>query len=370
MPIVTADWDNISYGQFAGEAHTAQPDAFGPTDGKTWMTPTVVFETYWRFAAERLAMFYRRHTDPNGPWTSDSILKAYRFTNAYRAADRVSQYLIREVQARPDRPQTAREIFFRTMLFKIFNRIDTWETLEVRLGPIEWRNIDLEKVDRTLEDLRSRGQKIYSAAYIMPSPRLGHRSKHTNHIALLAQMMEERVPERVRRARSLRSVYDLILRYPGIGPFLAFQYTIDLNYSSIMGFEESEFVVAGPGALDGISKCFENTGGVSSEDIIYWMTDHQEAEFRRLGLTFPGLFGRLLQPIDCQNLFCEISKYARIAHPDIVGIANRTRIKQRYRPNRRSAPLPQFPDRWGLNVNLVFSARDGTYMESLQPSLL
>ena len=60
-------------------------------------------------------------------------------------------------------------------------------------------------------------------------------------------MMEDRLPERVRQAQSLRSVYDLILRYPGIGPFLAFQYTIDLNYSSIMDFEESEFVVAGPG---------------------------------------------------------------------------------------------------------------------------
>ena len=167
MPIVIADWGNISYGRFAGEAHTAQPGAFGPTDGKIRMTPTVVFETYWRFAAERLAMFYRRYTDPSGPWTSDSILKAYRFTNAYRAADRVSQYLIREVQARPDRPQTAREIFFRTMLFKIFNRIDTWETLEVRLGPIEWRNIDLEKVDRTLEDLRSRGQTLAVVAVVL-----------------------------------------------------------------------------------------------------------------------------------------------------------------------------------------------------------
>ena len=334
------------------------------------MTPTVVFETYWRFAAERLAMFYRRYSDPKGPWTSDPILKAYRFTNAYRAADRVSQYLIREVQGRPDRPQTVREIFFRTMLFKIFNRIDTWEALEVRLGPIKWRNIELEKIDRTLKDLRSRGQKIYSAAYIVPSPAFGHRYKHSNHIALLAQMMEDHVPERVRQAPSLRSVYDLILRYPGIGPFLAFQYTIDLNYSPIINFEESEFVVAGPGALDGISKCFEDTGGLSSEEIVHWMTDHQETEFKRLRLTFPGLFGRRLQPIDCQNLFCEISKYARVAHPDVAGIAKRTRIKQSYHPNCRPAPLPQFPDRWGLNVDYVSSARDATHMESLQPLLL
>jgi hypothetical protein len=257
------------------------------------MTPTVVFDTYWRFAAERLAMFYRRYSNPSGPWTSDPILRTYRFTNSYRAADRVSQYLIREVQARTDRPQTPQEVFFRTMLFKIFNRIDTWEALEKQLGPLEWRRTDVGRLDHTLEDLRLGGRKIYSAAYIMPSPAFGHLRKHSNHIALLAQMMDDRVPERVRQLPSLRSVYDLILSYPGIGPFLAFQYTIDLNYSSDMGFDEADFVVAGPGALDGISKCFVDVRNMKAEDVIHWMTDRQEAEFKRLGLEFPGLFGRL-----------------------------------------------------------------------------
>jgi hypothetical protein len=334
------------------------------------MTPTVVFDTYWRFAAERLAMFYRRYVDPMGPWTSDPILRTYRFTNAYRAADRVSQYLIREVQARSDRPQTVPEVFFRTLLFKIFNRIDTWEAIEDKLGPLEWGEIDLAKLDRTLESLRSRGRKIYSAAYIMPPPALGHKRKHSNHLALLKRMIDDRLPERVRQAPSLRSVYELIRRYPGIGPFLAFQYTIDLNYSSIMDFEENELAIAGPGALDGISKCFAGTGGRSAEDIIYWMVDRQETEFRRLGLDFPGLFGRRLQPIDCQNLFCEISKYARVAHPEVRGIAKRTRIKQCYRPDSRPAPPPQFPERWGLNVKQVAMPRCVAYTEPLEPSLL
>jgi alpha-glutamyl/putrescinyl thymine pyrophosphorylase clade 1 len=57
-----------------------------------------------------------------------------------------------------------------------------------------------------------------------------------------------------------------------------------------------------------------------------------------LGLDFPGLFGRPLQPIDCQNLFCEISKYARVAHPEVGGVANRTRIKQSYHPSGQPAP--------------------------------
>jgi hypothetical protein len=332
------------------------------------MTPTIVFDTYWRFAAERLAMFYRRYSDPIGPWTTDPVLKTYRFTNAYRAADRVSQYLIREVQSRPDRSQTPREVFFRTMLFKIFNRIDTWEALEEEHGPIAWERIDLAKLDRTLARLRSRGRKIYSAAYIMPSPGYGHPRKHSNHIALLAQMMDDRVPDRIRQAPSLRSVYDVILSYAGIGPFLAFQYTIDLNYSSVIDFDEADFVVAGPGAIDGISKCFAGVDRSNAEDVIYWMTDRQETEFKRLGLEFPGLFGRRLQPIDCQNLFCEISKYARVAHPEVSGVAKRTRIKQSYRPSHRPIPPPQFPERWRLNIDKAVQGHSVANREILQPS--
>lgn len=334
------------------------------------MTPTIVFDTYWRFAAERLAMFYRRYSDPAGPWTSDPILRTYRFTNAYRAADRVSQYLIAAVQARQDRPQTPRELFFRTMLFKIFNRIETWEALETRFGPLEWRQLDLSKLDRALEDLRLRGRKIYSAAYIMPSPALGHERKHSNHLALLKKMMEDRLPERVRQAPSLRSIYELILRYPGLGPFLAFQYTIDLNYSCMLDFEESEFVVAGPGALDGISKCFADTNGANAEAIIHWVTDRQDAEFARLGLDFAGLFGRRLQPIDCQNLFCEISKYARVAHPEVGGISNRTRIKQNYRPSDRPTPMPTFPERWGLQVGRNIAIGSSQQARIPEPLLL
>src|SRR3546814_2514500 len=80
------------------------------------------------------------------------------------------------------------------------------------------------------------------------------------------------------------------------------------------------------------------------------MTHIQEEEFARLGLDFPGLFGRRLQPIDCQNLFCEISKYARVAHPEFPGINNRTQIKQNYHNSLQRIPAPMFPPRWNLDV--------------------
>jgi hypothetical protein len=312
---------------------------------------TIAYETYWRFAAERLAILYRRRHDPVGPWTTDPILRAYRFTNVFRVTDRVSQYLIREIQYRADRSQEPREVLFRTILFKVFNKIETWEALECSHGPLSWRTVDLDAMDHTLSRRRADGHRIYSAAYMMPAPRFGRAIKHSNHLALIARMMADRLPERLRQAPDLRAVYERILAYSGLGRFLAFQYAIDVNYSSLLDFDEADFVIAGPGALDGISKCFRKTSGRSPEDIIRWVTDRQEIEFAQRGLYFDGLFGRRLQPIDCQNLFCEVSKYTRIAHPEIRGISKRQHIKQVYRRNPQDLPPLLFPPRWALKTS-------------------
>jgi len=58
---------------------------------------TEVLWSYWRLAAERQAIFFRRVSREAGPWTDDPILNRYRFTKAYRASDRVSQYLLHHV---------------------------------------------------------------------------------------------------------------------------------------------------------------------------------------------------------------------------------------------------------------------------------
>lgn len=311
---------------------------------------TAVFDTYWRFAAERQAMYLRRLSGVSAPWTDDPILQRYRFTNAYRAADRVSQFLISDVQYRSDRSQALDELVFRTLLFKLFNKIETWELLERSVGNLSWQSTDFQRIADVLDLAYRRDQRIYSAAYIMPSPPFGAQRKHTNHLTLLWRMMTDGLPHQIGTAKSLRDVYARILAYPGIGPFLAFQFAIDINYSDATAFDEEEFVVAGPGAVDGIAKCFHGLGGQTPEQVIYWMTEHQDQEFYERGIHFPGLFGRRLQPIDCQNLFCEISKYARVAHPSVAGVSGRSRIKQTYRPASRPLNAPAFPPKWELQV--------------------
>ncbi|MCC6336079.1 MAG: hypothetical protein IT380_19085 [Myxococcales bacterium] len=310
---------------------------------------TPVFDTYWRFAWERQEIFMRRVLGSPPPWTEDPILSVHRFTNTYRASDRVSQYLIRHVIY--EGSQKPEEVFFRTLLFKLFNKIETWETLNSRLGALEWRGFSFDAYAKVLDGLLDQGERVYSAAYIMPSPAFGSPRKHRNHLRLIEHMMADGAPRKLAKVGSLRGAFELLRAYPSLGDFLAFQFAIDLNYSELTDFSEMEFVVAGPGARDGISKCFSDTADLGESQIIQVMAERSVDEFERLGMRFRSLWGRSLQLIDCQNIFCEVSKYARVAHPDIEGESGRTRIKQKYAPH--PVPIPQwYPPKWGLALDL------------------
>lgn len=313
------------------------------------LTPSSIYDSYWRFAAERQAVFFRRLERLPPPWTQDAVILAHKFTNAYRASDRVSQYLIRNVIYRCDLPEQPEEVIFRILLFKLFNKIETWELLEKEVGPLTFGEYSFKRYDRILSRAMARGKSIYSAAYIMPSGgSLGHERKHRNHLTLIERMIASELPRRLSDATSMEEAFELIRGYPTIGDFLAYQYVTDVNYSTVTNFTEMEFVIPGPGAIDGIRKCFNDTGLMSDPDVIRVMAERQEAEFERLGLEFQTLWGRPLQLIDCQNLFCEVGKYARVAHPEASGASGRTRIKQKFRPI--DDPIEYwYPPKWNIN---------------------
>lgn len=313
------------------------------------LRPTRVFDTYWRFAAERQEVYYKRLRGMPPPWTDDPIIREYKFTNAYRAADRVSQYLIRHVIYASDQPDRPEEVLFRILLFKLFNKIETWQLLTKELGDVTYAGCNFSQIDRILTEAMQRGTSIYSAAYIMPSVRrFSYTAKHRCHLALLEMMMRDSLCSKIGSSRTMKEAFELLRSYPSIGTFLAYQLVTDINYSELTNFTEVEFVAAGPGAKDGIRKAFENPSGLADEDVIRCVTETQDVQLEERGVGFRTLFGRPLQLIDCQNLFCEVGKYARVAHPEMPGISGRSRIKQRYSATGPISP-PWFPPKWGIN---------------------
>ena len=314
-------------------------------------TPTYVLDTYWRFAAERQEIFFNR-LEGKEFLTSDPILLRHKFTNSYRASDRVSQYLIRNIIY--SSIQNPEDLLFRILLFKIFNKIETWELLESEIGEITWNSYNFHNYNRILHKALAHKQPIYSGAYIMASGKsiFGYDRKHENHLRLIEKMIMSGLAKKLQMARSMETVYRILLEYPTIGTFLAYQYAIDINYSELVNFSEMDFVMPGPGAKDGIKKCFRNLGDYSEADLIKYITENQNKEFARLGIKFKDLWGRPLHLIDCQNLFCETDKYARVAHPEIAGISDRKKIKQIYKPQGSYLSF-FYPPKWNINPEII-----------------
>lgn len=311
----------------------------------------VLLKEFWTMLYNREMMAQRRRAGRRPPWTDDPILAEHRFTNVYRAADRVSQYLIRWVLYEGD--QTPDEVVFRSLLFRMFNQIETWQALCEVLGEAPSRATwDAERYATILTDAAASGVRLWNNAYmITPPPSTYGASKHVGWLKILDAMLKDGVPQYAAQAPSLAQIYRKLLTYQTVGTFFAMQWTIDLNYSAVVSHSENSFIVAGGGAVRGGRKLAPRAP--STEALIATLTAHQEAAFAELGLDFPWLgYARRLHLIDIQSGLCEFDKWCRIAHPDLGSGKLYARIKQKYElAGYAERPLPPlwFPPKWGLN---------------------
>lgn len=307
-----------------------------------------VYELYWLFAYRRHRAFEARLKGASQPWSDDPILQTFKFCNVYRALDRVSQFLLREVAYGTDALSTPHDRVFQIVAFRMFSNIRTWEELTRRLGGkpcIE--HLRSGALLQKLNQIKEQFGGLYTGAFILCANKaFGFDEKHKNHEALFRHMfLEQGCAERVMDAPNLQALVALLQSYPLMGPFMAYQTAIDLNYSELVNFSENDYVQAGPGALRGLKKAFVDLGDYSPAEAILWMVEWQDREFARLDIEFPGLFGRPLHAIDCQGLFCELDKYCREAVPGLASA--RRRIKARFNPS--SIPIQLFmPPKWGL----------------------
>lgn len=304
-----------------------------------------IYDIYWYFASERHQILERRLAGQPAPWTDDPILQRYKFCNAFRAADRVSQYMIRDVCYHTE-GCSPEDRLFQIVAFRLFSKIETWQAVKDLLGhsPTITDLID-GSFTKALEHVNEINGGLYTNAFILCATNAyGQPRKYLTHVELLRDMfVNHRLAEQLLEASSLQEVYTLLHAFPLMGDFMSYQIAIDLNYSSLINFSENSFTQPGPGALRGIKKVFESLGDYSPAEAVLWMVEQQDKEFARLGLPPAKLFGRPLQAIDCQNLFCETDKYCREAAPELTSA--RSRIKTTY-----ATPKPMdalfLPPKW------------------------
>ena len=306
-----------------------------------------VYDLYWYFAYERQNIFIKKLNGESAPWTDDLILQNYKFCNSYRVNDRISQYLLRNVIYNK-KAYSNEDMIFRIILFKLFNKESTWELLIKNFGDVTLKSFDVNNYSKVLETAIKKGIRIYNDAYISCANKaFGYDRKHDNHLALLNKIFNvDKSHIKIINAKTMEEAFNILKSYPLIGNFMAYQLVTDINYSEVVNWKEDEFTIAGPGSLRGIKKCFIDRGKLSNEDIIRYMYEHQEEEFKRLNLDFKRIGNRPLQLIDCQNIFCELDKYCREALPNLK--SNRTKIKKKYIPITNKIEY-MYPKKWKID---------------------
>lgn len=325
-----------------------------------------VFQYYFQFMEKRMDIFWAKYDNKKYPWTDDPILLKHKFTNVYRSCDRVSQYLIRNVIYNDDVKDLSEEdILLRILIFKVFNRIDTWEFIESNIGTLSVKTFNVPLLSKLLAK-RIELKPIFNSAYLMTGSHKDYvlyPSKHERWLQMIDEkFVKHKLFIKIIKSKSLQEIFETLQQCPFIGDFLAYQYAIDFNYSEVIDFDENSFVKAGIGAIRGIKKCFENTNRKDYEYLIHYTHENFHKYRERYGYSeFKNLFGREPTLIDLQNCFCETDKYLREKMPELK--VDNVRIKQIYKRQPNSINY-FFPPKWGINHKIENKCLQQNFQES------
>lgn len=299
------------------------------------------------FAWQRQELFL--HRTESAPELKDPVVRGCKFTNVYRAADRVSQHLISDVQ-----PQShgADDAFFRTVLYKIFNEPGTWRWWELRGLDHVWL-WDLDTAIEAYNRLRLTTGKsglrtVFNQAYPgsidgYVSP-LGGGASGIRALQIVDWMLRHGLEHSVWECEHADTVFNMLGQCANMGPFYAMQMTTDLGYSEHAKWNEHEFIVAGPGSRRGIEAA---TGRSDHEYVIRHVTENWNSYMDANRLPWRNLFGREPSLMDVQNVFCEYSKFYRAKTGG--------KMPKKYLPSATPMEGLWFPYRWGIQPHVGLS---------------
>jgi hypothetical protein len=301
-------------------------------------------EDFWRFVCERQNIYHRRLVEgANPPWTTDAVLREYFFTNVYRELDKGTKFWTEEIVPYCD---SYRDLVWNLFVYRYFNAIPTYRALvdeyydksssKVLRQKNEW---DHKQVARFLTRRDLAGKQVFTSAFTVTGVRFGGYPDKIRNVCFLMEKLQQQVPRVVgslARADNLSNVFGIFHGLDGMGPFLAYELAIDINYpQTIVKFSEDDFVNPGPGCMAGLKYIFGHRTKMGYYELIHFFRWRQERFFRMYGLwdtwrsVYPG-YDLSLRSIE--HSLCEFSKYARTKYQITANGTPSRNATRRYRP--------------------------------------
>jgi hypothetical protein len=231
-------------------------------------------ERFFYWVKERYQIYLNRAKGLTKPWTDDKILQSYFFTTPYRELDKTTVWFRESVR---DRLKNSIEVLLAVIIFRWFNYIPTGEILSRNYGdvsgskeePVDCLKYSLlvnwrpEVVLRRLGKIREEGEKIFTGAYMITVN--GKEKKLEGIVRRITNVWEDRknlidsfLNPKKRRGEylSLEEAHKALLKYDGLGGFMAYEIVCDLRYTYLLdnARDKMTWCNPGPGCVRGLCR--------------------------------------------------------------------------------------------------------------------
>lgn len=256
-----------------------------------------------RFIKEREKIRGKKESGKKRPWTSDSILGKFRFCNVHREDDWVTRWLranwYRHFAEDPD-------IWFAAVVARLFNQAEA--LYEIMPYVLPWKP---EKVRAILHKRRDAGQKNFNAAYIVSTNGVAMDKVDYVVARVLGPLWANRKVMRPMEGDTLEGYHRSLMRYDGLGSFIAAQVVADLKYVDNCPLGQAEdwstFAASGPGSRRGLNRVARPTQPVDAN----WIEGVWREALKELLDKVNKKLSEPLHAQDLQNCLCEFDKYER-----------------------------------------------------------
>lgn len=293
---------------------------------------------------ERESIRIKKEQNLPAPWTTDTILRNYRFCNVRREDDTNSKWLIDNIALNDE--LTPENKIANIIAARMYNNLSTMKSL----FPVDFYNpIDYNNIDKWLGNgtyLCNAYMPVnaqYAAGYFADKTGLENGKTPSGKAAYyrptnLMRMGEEFVVlgvvknllkaseiEFVNSGDKEATIYRLLRELPTMGDFMAYQHFVDLTYIPELNLDENLFTIAGPGCVMGLQLLFAKEltdtyrKSNNTPDLSFPLTlDEFDPEKILFDLQetfhhwFPEWHDTKPTVMSLENCFCEFHKYMKV----------------------------------------------------------
>lgn len=248
---------------------------------------------------EREAIRIKKERGDPKPWTTDPILRDYKFCNVRREDDKVTRW-VHGKWLFPYREH--KNVAFAMCVARHINWPDT---LEIIGFPETW---EPEVVRKKMKDYREAGNKVYTGAYMISTNGVSMDKVDYSIDRVLTPLSNSLVPPK--EGDTIQGYVEYLQKFNGFSSFMAGQVVADLKFiEPLLSAEDwNKWSPLGPGSTRGLNLLAGRPidQRIDPDQGVKELIHYQKFVEENLGIE--------IALHNIQNCMCELSKYVKVKY--------------------------------------------------------